>query len=446
MKKWLFFGLMASLVYACTHEPPIDELDLALEERLLNLSPEKTLDYYILPESDDLSAIPQIPQNPLTAEKVALGQMLFYETAIGVDAKYPNGKGTFSCASCHIPNAGFMAGRVQGIADGGYGFGLNGEGRDKMTNYAPNEIDAQEIRPISLLNVAFVTNTMWNGKFGIGFNNEGTQHIWQNDPDLVPGNTLGLNGPEANNMVGTIVHRMNTNNTYVLDTLGYRAMFDAAFPDMLPADRYGRLGHSFALTAYIRTLLPTRAPFQRWVKGELNAMNEQEKRGAVVFFGKAGCYRCHKGGSMNSNEFHALGVSDLYEAPGVQNPSPQHKRNLGRGGHTGQQADMFRFKVPSIYNMRNSPFYFHGSSKHSLTEVVEYFNLAIPENPRVPASNISPYFHPLNLTDQEKADLVAFLRDGLYDPDLDRFMPHAVLSGNCFPNSDPVSRNELGCD
>lgn len=291
-----------------------------------------------------------------------------------------------------------------------------------------------------------MTNTFWSGKFGVGFNNEGTEELWRQDPDLVPGNTLGLNGPEAQNMVGTIVHRMNTNNTFVLDTLGYRAYFDAAFPELPPADRYGRLGHSFALSAYIRTLLPTRAPFQRWVKGETDALTDEQKRGALVFFGKAGCYRCHQGGSLNSNEFHALGVSDLYEAPGVQNPSPSHKRNFGRGGHTGKAEDMFRFKVPSIYNMKNSPFYYHGSSKHSLTEVIEYFNLGIAENPRVPAANLSPFFTPLYLTEAEKADLLAFLRDGLYDPDLDRYMPVNVLSGSCFPNNDAVSRHELGCD
>lgn len=107
---------------------------------------------------------------------------------------------------------------------------------------------------------------------------------------------------------------------------------------------------------------------------------------------------------------------------------------------------MFRFKVPSIYNMKNSPFYFHGSSKHSLTEVIEYFNLGIAENPRVPAANLSPFFTPLYLTEAEKADLLAFLRDGLYDPDLDRYMPVNVLSGSCFPNNDAVSRHELGCD
>ncbi|MCB0587978.1 MAG: hypothetical protein KDD06_21985, partial [Phaeodactylibacter sp.] len=101
---------------------------------------------------------------------------------------------------------------------------------------------------------------------------------------------------------------------------------------------------SFALSAYLRTLLANEAPFQRWLKGEQNVMSEPEKRGAMLFFSKAGCYRCHKGGSLNSVEFHALGVHDLYETGGF-NTGPDDIRNFGRGGFTQRQEDMFKFKV-----------------------------------------------------------------------------------------------------
>lgn len=444
MKKWLLFTSITLLVYACAQDQLSNPLDIQLERSLVRLSPTQDIRSYILPNSKDLDAIPQGAGNPLTPEKVDLGKMLFYETGLALDAKYQEGKNTYSCASCHIPSAGFMPGRAQGIADGGVGFGLNGESREKMSKYAGDEIDAQAARPIGLLNVAFVTNSMWNGKFGANDNNKGTEHLWKTDPDLHV-NEMGLDGLEAQNIEGTIVHRMVTDHPYVLDTLGYRAMFDRAFPDVPKEERYGRITTSFALSAYIRTLLPTKAPFQEWLKGDLEAMTEEEKRGALVFFGKAGCYRCHQGGSLNSNEFHALGVKDLYEQPDVFRATPQDKRNFGRGGFTGKQEDMFRYKVPSIYNMKDSPFYFHGSSVRSLEDLVEYFDKGIPENPRVPKENISPYFHPLYLTAQEKADLVQFLAEGLRDPDLQRFAPPAILSGNCFPNNDPFSQSDLGC-
>ncbi len=92
------------------------------------------------------------------------------------------------------------------------------------------------------------------------------------------------------------------------------------------------------------------------------------------------------------------------------------------------------------------PFYSHGSSHPDLREVVEYFNAGIPENDRVPAANISDFFHPLNLTDTEVNELTEFLAEGLYDANLSRYVPESVLSGNCFPNNDPQSQADMGCE
>ncbi|MFK7983997.1 MAG: hypothetical protein AB8G86_28735, partial [Saprospiraceae bacterium] len=97
------------------------------------------------------------------------------------------------------------------------------------------------------------------------------------------------------------------------------------------------------------------------------------------------------------------------------------------------------------YNVGDFPFYFHGSSKSTLKEVVEYFNDGIPENPNVPAEQIARQFKPLNLTDEQVADLTAFLETGLRDPNLQRYVPEEVLSGFCFPNNDVFSQIELGC-
>ena len=96
--------------------------------------------------------------------------------------------------------------------------------------------------------------------------------------------------------------------------------------------------------------------------------------------------------------------------------------------------------------MGDVSFYFHGSSKSSLEEVVAYFNDGIPENENVPEGNISNQFRPLGLTETEKADLVAFLENGLRDANLERYVPEQILSGNCFPNNDPSSQSDLGCN
>lgn len=444
MNKILAFLILSLAIFGCTQDKLENPLDTNLTRTLQKLSPTGELDHFVLPDSDNLHAIPQGVGNPLTPEKVALGKMLFYETGLALDAMHESGVGTYSCSSCHIPSAGFMPGRVQGIADGGIGFGFNGEQRDQIEGYLEEEMDVQGARPLSLLNVTYVTNSMWNGKFGANGVNVGTEYAWHEEEELEV-NFLGLDGLEAQNIEGLKAHRMRANRE-TLESLGYLPMYDEAFPEFPEDERYGFVTTSFAISAYIRTLLTTEAPFQKWLKGEQNAMTAQEKRGAQLFFSKAGCFRCHQGPALSANEFHALGVRDLHENPNVYGTSIDDKRNLGRGGFTKKEEDLYKFKVPQLYNMGDSHFYFHGSSKRSLLAVVEYFNQGEPENPNIPEDKVSPLFHPLYLSLQEVEDLVEFLDNGLRDPDLQRYVPEAVLSGNCFPNNDPVSQSDLGCN
>lgn len=441
--SWLLAVSLFALAHGCAKDEAVAPIDADLERTLLRLSVNNSLSDYILPDGSNLSGIPAGVGNKLTEEKISLGKMLYFETGIARDPIQPSMRGTFSCSSCHIPEAAFTPGRIQGIADGAEGFGLHGEGRAMLDTYQENQIDAQGARPLSMLGVAYVTNSMWAGRFGAHDNNVGTEHLWS-EADGTAFNELGLDGLEAQNIDGTIVHRLNIDD-YVLDTLGYRSMFDAAFYDWPQSARYGRLAMSFALSAYIRTVLPNKAPWQFWLRGDKAALSEPEKRGALLFFGKAGCYRCHNGPALNGNTFHAVGVNDLYEIGGLKT-GPDDERNLGRGGFTQRPEDMFKFKVPQVYNTSDMPFYFHGSSHTNLREVVQYFNRGIPENDRVPQTNISEFFHPLNLTADEVDDLTAFLANGLRDPDLQRYAPTQVLSGNCMPNNDELSRHDIGCD
>jgi cytochrome c peroxidase len=255
-------------------------------------------------------------------------------------------------------------------------------------------------------------------------------------------------GLESNNERALIVHRQVINKA-VTDSLGYTPMFDAAFPDIPVAERYSLKTGAFAIAAYFRTILTNRAPFQEWLKGDKEAMTDQQKEGAMLFFGKAGCYKCHNSPSLNSSphQFFAIGVKNMYQnGHEVFRTGPNDKRNIGRGGFTGRPEDMHKFKVPQLYNMKDIGFYFHGASKTSLRDVVEYFNNGIPENPDVPAIQITPLFHPLGLTEQEMDDLVEFIENGLYDPNLKRYAPERTMSGNCFPNNDDLSRSDMGCN
>lgn len=438
MKKIIFtLACAATLFYACQNDEfsPIDtELSLAIGDK----------DRYILPDTKDYANIPQSAANPLTDDKVALGKLLFFEPAFGIENKYASGKNTFACGSCHVPAAGFRPGRFQGIADGGYGFGVQGEARIKNPIYPEDSIDAQGARPLTVLNVAFVTNSMWNGSFGSDGVNVGTESMWGVFDPGTAINHQRLGNLEGQNIEGLKVHRLNYPKNLV-EQYGYKELFDKAFPDMPESDRYSRKAASFAISAYIRALTTTEAPFQRWLKGDETAMDDQQKRGAILFFDKLNCDLCHFEKNLGSNSFAALGVNDLYEIGGLKT-SINDRRNLGRGGFTGQQSDMFKFRVPQLYNLGDSGPYFHGGSKQTLEEVVRYFNDGVAENKRVPESQLHPFLKPLGMTEREIQDLTAFLEIGLHDPNLNRYVPEKLLSGMCFPNNDPLSRDDMGCN
>jgi len=301
------------VVSGCVRDAAVSTLDTELERTLIRLSENNSLQDYMLPDGSNLAGIPAGIGNPLTEEKIALGKMLFYETALGRDAINPDQLRTFSCSTCHVPEAAFTSGAAQGIADGGVGFGTFGSGRMMDQNYEEDQIDAQGARPLSMLGVAYVTNSMWAGRFGATGANAEVAEVWGVHDPATEVNHLGLDGLESQNIEGTITHRMST-DAYLLDTLGYRRMFNSAFPDFEGEARYGRVAMSFALSAYIRTLLPSNAPWQQWLRGNKDALTDSQKNGAKLFFGKAGCYRCHNGPALNGNSFYSVGVNDLCAA------------------------------------------------------------------------------------------------------------------------------------
>lgn len=123
----------------------------------------------------------------------------------------------------------------------------------------------------------------------------------------------------------------------------------------------------------------------------------------------------------------------------------EDKANLGRASFTNHPWDYYKFKVPQLYNLADSPFYGHGSSFKTIKEVVNYKNLAIRENSNVLDSQLPNNFKPLQLSDTEIDQLTTFLSTALKDPMLERYQPYQVLSGNCFPNNDEQSAEDLGC-
>ncbi len=441
--------VFTTFLSACKQEEPgtVNSLDDELITQLDNNAANDGIAEYILPNSDDFAAIPQDPRNPLNAAKVKLGQLLFHETGIAINPNKPESEGQYSCASCHHAPGGFQACLPQGISEGGTGYGVTGEGRTLAVGYEVEDADLQPLRTPSVMHAAFQTNQLWNGQFGGTHLNEGTQSQWTADTPKET-NHLGYEGTEIQAIAGLKVHRMGIENSIVTTNPEYVSLFNEAFPELAGNDDLiTRETAGLAIAAYERTLMANRAPFQKWLKGDHDAMSESEKIGAILFFGKGQCGSCHTGPALNSMKFYALGMNDLHMGSygDAFLVDAEAKDHLGRGGFTGKITDMFKFKVPQLYNLKDSPFYGHGSSFRSIKEIVEYKNEAVAENPNVPDFRLANEFQKLYLSDTEIEHIANFIENGLRDPELNRYVPNVLPSGNCFPNNDQDSQFDLGC-
>lgn len=447
MKKLLYISLIifasSFIITACQ-----DEEAQSIDERLMALLEEEAnglgLDFYKFPGDGQYHLFPQDPNNPITAQKVALGKLLFHETALGLSPMIEDHEEFYSCASCHHVQGGFQACMPQGIGDGGAGFGLTGIDRFMASLYQESDLDVQAIRTPSALNVAYQKNMLWNGQFGATGVNAGTESVWDIDTPLET-NYLGFEGVETQAIAGIKVHRLDIKNSIAENDITYIDLFEEVFPNAPANAKATRVNAGLAIAAYERTLVANQAPFQLWLKGDFSAMTTSQKKGAMLFFGKAGCSNCHTGPALNDMQFHALGMKDLHFRDDVFKASEASSENKGRAGFTDNPTDMYKFKTPQLYNLKDSPFYGHGASFETVREVIEYKNNAIKENHKVPDFQLSEHFVALDLDEDDIDALVDFIENALYDPNLRRYVPDVLPSGNCFPNNDPQSRLDLGC-
>ncbi|HWB99697.1 MAG TPA: c-type cytochrome, partial [Bryobacteraceae bacterium] len=143
-----------------------------------------------------------------------------------------------------------------------------------------------------------------------------------------------------------------------------------------------------------RTVLSGNAPYDRYVAGDKKVLSASQVRGMRIFFEKAKCDQCHEGVNFTLNMYANLGV-------GTDKPEP----DVGRYSVTKNPKDWGAFKTPTLREIEHTAPYMHDGSLKTLEEVVDYYNKG-----GVPNRNLDERIKPLHLTDQEKADLVAFLR------------------------------------
>ena len=195
-----------------------------------------------------------------------------------------------------------------------------------------------------------------------------------------------------------------------------------------------------SIAAFERTILSNEAPFQKWLRGDENALSETELKGAQVFFGKGDCAGCHQGPALSSQQyatkeqmFMAVGFGDLDMKNTVVGAINDAVRK-GRGGFTEDEFEDYQYKIPPLYNLTDSNFMGHGASFASVREVVEYKNAAVTQAD-IPEGKLDYRFRPLGLTAEEIDQLVTFLEVSLYDDNLSRYVPTSLPSGQCVENN-----------
>ena len=421
-----------------------EALESRVEALLLAESGGLGLDAFTLPDSDDYARIPQDPRNPITDAKVRLGRLLFHDTGFALNG-VSGDAGSWSCATCHNAAAGFKSGTRQGIGEGGVGFGANGSGRLLAAGFDPNapanatnKPDLQPLASPTILNSAWQDVMLWNGQFG---NAPGSVNAGVDPGRLLSAGTpkaingLHLSGLETQAIAGSGVHRLSFENSPLQENFEYRVLYAAAYGT---GSGDVTVDAGKAMAAFERTVIANRAPFQRWLRGERHALDDQALRGAELFFGEAGCIDCHRGPALSSEPgaaadqlFFALGFDDLDRDDAlIAGPITDADRR-GRGGFTGGTLEDYRFKIPPLYNLTDANVFGHGASFGSVREVIEYKRAGVAQNPRVPPEALDVRFRPLSLSDADVDALVAFLEEGLSDPDLDRYEPERVPSGGC---------------
>jgi cytochrome c peroxidase len=170
---------------------------------------------------------------------------------------------------------------------------------------------------------------------------------------------------------------------------GYAPMFKAVFgTDEWDIDHVAK-----AIATFERTVLSGNSPYDQYKAGKKNAMTPQQVRGMQLFFGKARCDACHEGVNFTTNAFHNLGV-------GTDKPEP----DAGRYMVTKNDRDWGAFKTPTLREIAKTAPYMHDGSLKTLEEVVEFYDKG-----GIPNKNLEPTLRKLNLTAEEKKDLVAFL-------------------------------------
>ena len=145
------------------------------------------------------------------------------------------------------------------------------------------------------------------------------------------------------------------------------------------------------MAEFERTLEPKPAPFYRWIEGDEQAISESAKRGFVLFnTTQSMCFTCHSGWRFTDDKFHDIGSTTT---------------DLGRARVVKDDESMqYAFKTPTLRSVTLRPPYMHNASQATLHDVMKHYEKGGIDRP-----SRSPLMIPIQLSDQERNDLIAFM-------------------------------------
>jgi cytochrome c peroxidase len=213
------------------------------------------------------------------------------------------------------------------------------------------------------------------------------------------------NPDEMGSSIDTAVRRVSADS-------GYRGAFAAAFG--APPDRaVTPVTLRIAIASYVRSLVALNSPFDRAVRGDSAAMSPEARRGFTVFMGKGRCGTCHFAPLFNGTQPPNFQSSDP-EIIGVpEQPALQHARldpDSGRSLIDRVPSHAFAFKVPTVRNAALTAPYMHNGAFHTLEDVIAFYNAGGATGIGIDLPYQTLFDQPLQLTQSEQAELIAFLR------------------------------------
>lgn len=315
----------------------------------------------------------------MSGSKVELGRFLFYDRRL-------SGNGTQSCADCHQQDKAFTDGRAQAIGSTG-------------------ELHPRSAQPLG--NVAYHPTITWANPTLVTLEQQMEVPLFGQSP-------VEMGITDANR--DAVLQRLRDDLTAAL----YPERFARAFPDDPEPIGFGNVIK--AIAAFQRSLVSGNSRYDQWLAGTAT-LSASESRGMTLFFGeKAECFHCH--GSFNFNDQIVHARSRLIETPfhntGLYNlggtgafPEP----NRGLFELTAKPSDMGRFRAQSLRNVEVTAPYMHDGSIATLEDVVRFYAAGgreITSGPYAGDGRANPYKEELvtriDLTEQDEADLVAFLK------------------------------------